>query len=386
MAALTTWALGMLWFSKTAGVRHDYRYYLRQWQLVLNGKNPWSTDNAYGPLHNVLAYLLRFDQLAPKLVMSLSLAFAVTLIGRELLRKRVSPSSLFLYILVLPAHCVVISVGFAYGLNDALTAALISFALIARVRGHDATAGIMLGLAVLLKYYPAVLVPFFALENGRLRWRVLVVAAASVMLGLAASALVWGDSFLGAFKYGAVREPKLLSVLASLQSLPTPISGSALLGWLIRVNSVHVALVVVLTVALSMRLRLHFIEASVLGLLATLLTFKVGHPQFYLPWLCLVAALPLVAEASALRLLWTALPYVLFLDIFQYGYAWGANGYYHKLSVVRRLVGFASFALGTATIALHLVSAYKRSVASEPLRSGAPRVRPGTQSDELENH
>lgn len=354
----------MLWLSQTSGARHDYRHYLRQWKLVLNGKNPWSTDNAYGPLHNVLAYLLRLDQLAPKLVMSLGLAMAIGLIGRELLRQRAAAPQLILYLFILPAHCVVISVGFMYGLNDALTAALISFALVARVHKRDVLAGVMLGLAVLLKYYPALLVPLFALEHGRLRFRLLAATAVCVALGLAASVLIWGDSFLRAFTYGATRGPKLLSVLASMQSLSKSIRGSAVLGWLIRINSLYVALIAALSLVLGIRLRLHFIEASVLGLLATLLTFKVGHPQFYLPWLCLVAALPLASEASAERLQWTTLPYVLFLDIFQYGYAWGTHSYYDHLSIVRRFVGFAAFALGTATIVTHLVIAHKRSSVS----------------------
>lgn len=361
IAVLTAWALGMLWFSQASGVRHDYRYYLRQWQLVLNGKNPWSTDNAYGPLHNVLAYLLRLDQLAPKLIMSLSLVLAIALLGREHLRKSAAASNLILFLVVLPAHCVVISVGFAYGLNDALTAALITFALVARVHERDITAGALLGLAVLLKYYPAVLVPLFALEHGRLRLRLLVASGACIALGMAVSVLIWGDSLLHAFTYGAARDPKLLSVLASLQSLPKPISGSAVLGWLIRINSLCVALVSVLSLVLAIRLRLHFIEASVLGLLVILMTFKVGHPQFYLPWLCLVAALPLADKASADQLQWTALPYVLFLDVFQYGYTWGTDSYYHQLSVVRRFVGFAAFALGAATIAAYLLSIHKRS-------------------------
>jgi hypothetical protein len=140
-----------------------------------------------------------------------------------------------------------------------------------------------------------------------------------------------------------------------LQAKPELVGGSGVLDVLIRFNSVSVVFVVVLSFALGLRLRLHFLEASVLGLLATLLTFKVGHPQFYLPWLCLVAALPLAQRASADRLLWTLLPYVLFLDLFQYGYTWGANGYYHQLTEVRRFGGFVSFGLGVATIMTYAV-------------------------------
>ena len=29
-----------------------------QWQLVLDGRDPWSTNSAYGPLHNAFALLV----------------------------------------------------------------------------------------------------------------------------------------------------------------------------------------------------------------------------------------------------------------------------------------------------------------------------------------
>ena len=49
------------------GVRHDYGDYLKQWALVLEGADPWSTNNAYGPLHNAFAWLVPIGELAPKL-------------------------------------------------------------------------------------------------------------------------------------------------------------------------------------------------------------------------------------------------------------------------------------------------------------------------------
>jgi hypothetical protein len=56
IVAIGIWSLAMLWLSLASGTRHDYNAYLSQWKLVLSVVNPWSTDNAYGPLHNLLAY------------------------------------------------------------------------------------------------------------------------------------------------------------------------------------------------------------------------------------------------------------------------------------------------------------------------------------------
>ena len=46
------------------GARHDYLAYLNHWNLLLEGKNSWATNetnvghNAYGPFHSFSAYLL----------------------------------------------------------------------------------------------------------------------------------------------------------------------------------------------------------------------------------------------------------------------------------------------------------------------------------------
>ena len=68
-SATVLWSLLMLWlcYGEIGG---DYRSYLRQWQLVLDGDDPWSTNNTYGPLHNVLAFLMPWGPFAPKSIHS----------------------------------------------------------------------------------------------------------------------------------------------------------------------------------------------------------------------------------------------------------------------------------------------------------------------------
>ncbi len=112
---------------------------------------------------------------------------------------------------------------------------------------------------------------------------------------------------------------------------------------------------------IAWRTKLHWLETSVLGLLAVLVTYKVGHQQFYLPWLFLVAALPLAATGSARRLAWACIPMVLFLSVFQWGYAYGSDGYHQILGAVRQNVGFFAFALAVLTFALYAAPARLRA-------------------------
>ena len=114
---------------------------------------------------------------------------------------------------------------------------------------------------------------------------------------------------------------------------------------------IFVAVVALLSVLVAWKTRMHWLEASVLGLMAVLVTYKVGHQQFFLPWLVLVAALPLAGTQGARRLALICIPTVLFLSVFQWGYAYGSDGYRQVLGGVRQNVGFVAFALALATFA-----------------------------------
>jgi hypothetical protein len=361
--ALVIWSAGMIWLSVKSGVRHDYRNYLLQWNLVLSGENPWSIGyaNAYGPLHNLLAYASTLGPLGPKLIIVTALIAANALLVAELLRTSRIDSDYVVYLLAVPTNVLIISMAFAYGLNDALVAAFIACAIVARCRGQMVLTGGILGLAILLKYYPIFLVPLFALRNGRFCWRLIAGATAMTIMGLTATMLAWGDTFLAAFSSGVERPPKLLSILSALEGHPLLIGSSDVVAFLVRANSMFVIAAAMLIVFVAWNLRLHWLESSVLGLLAVLLTYKVGNQQFFIPWLFLVAALPLAQTDSARRLAWFCVPFVLFLSAFQWGYEYASDYYRNVHGEIRRNVGFVAFPLGMAIIAAYF-STYRRSI------------------------
>jgi hypothetical protein len=352
-AAVALWSCAMLMVAIFGGVQHDYVSYLGQWNLVLRGANPWSTDNAYGPVHNMLALLLPLGRLAPKLVIAGALVAANAMLVRELVNDRGLGGLGYGYILAIPANFLVVTMGFVYGLNDALAAAFVSMAAIARYRERLLLAGFILAIAILLKYYPVFLVPLFALRNGRISVRLIAAAAITTIVGLGLAFAVWGDALLAPFYLGIERGPKILSVLSALQTHPLLI-GPGILDFLIRTNAVFVTAIGGLAIFTAWKMQLNWLEASVLTLLAILLAYKVGHQQFYIPWLFLVAALPLAGTASSLRLRTLCLPFATFLSAFQLGYflSNGTPGF----TIVRHYVGFAAFPLGVATIAAYFLS------------------------------
>jgi len=339
------WSLMMIRLSIMAGIQHDQVSYTGQWRLVLSGNNPWATDNAYGPLHSLLAYLLFLGPYGPKLALVLAFLGANTLLVQQLAAARGKVSLADVYTLIVPTNFLVIATVCVFGLNDSLVAALVVGAAVARFRCYLLLSGCLLGLAVLLKYYPIFLVPLFAVDDRRFKISLVAGAAVTTVVGLGAALLAWGDSVLIAPLFGHARSPRMLSVLFALETNPGLVGGPVVLAALARINTICVLVVGAGSVLIALKRHLHWLEASVLGLLAVLLTYKVGHQQFYLPWLCLVAALPLTGTPSGRRLARLCLPLVMFLSAFQLSYFLG-DEVFTQLEQLRRYAGFAVLFLG----------------------------------------
>lgn len=346
-AALTLWSLLMLWLGWSYGVLHDERGYIGQWQLLLDGADPWSTNNAYGPLHTVIGFLLPWGPLVPKFFMVGTLLVANAALVLELMRERDMSPIQIIYLLAIPTNVLVLGVGVIYGLNDAFVAALLVFAVLLRNRGNLLAAGALVGLAALTKYYPLLLLPFFALDGSRLRWSVIASGAAVFCFGLAAAVAIWGPGPLDAIIHGSNRSPKLLSILATLKSL---FGDEGIVRWLIRYNTYFVVLGVAAAFLFAWRARFNWLEGAVLGYLVMLTLYKIGHQQFYLPWLFMVASLPLVNKQSADRMAIILLPAVLLLSLYHFGYFAG-DRYHNMLGWVRSYGGFIAFLVSAASIA-----------------------------------
>ena len=91
------YSVSMIWLAVRGGVQHDYHGYMNQWNLVLTHLNPWSTDNAYGPLHNLLAYAMYFGPLVPKLIIVSILIIANALLVVEIWKTRKNINDYLIY-------------------------------------------------------------------------------------------------------------------------------------------------------------------------------------------------------------------------------------------------------------------------------------------------
>ncbi len=352
ITALITWSLLMLALCDAFRKKHDYGNYVQQWRLVLNGADPWSTDNAYGPLHNVIALLLPFGVLVPKFFMVGALLAANFALAMSLLRTRGMSPILVVYLAAVPTNVLTIGVGVTYGLNDALVAAFVVAAILFRFRDRLFAAGAMIGLAALLKYYPLLLLPLFALNGRRLEWSVIAAGVAIFCVGMIAAFAVWGESAFHGIGFGVNRHAKLLSIIHPLEHL---LSGAAWVRWSLQYNAVLVVSAVAAVFLWAWKNERHWLEAAVLGYLAMLIFYKCGNQQYYLPWLFMVAALPLVGQRSADRMAIILLPVVLLLSLYQFGYEFGTDQYHNQLGWVRDYGGLIAFPVGVLAIAVCMI-------------------------------
>src|SRR5262249_20086491 len=100
------------------------------------------------------------------------------------------------------------------------------------------------------------------------------------------------------------------------------------------------------------------------GYLAMLTLYKVGHQWFYLPWLFMVASLPLVGKQSADRMAIILLPVVLLLSLQQLSYQF-TDSYNSELDWPRRYGGFIAFLVSAVSIAVCAVDLWMHRHASD---------------------
>jgi len=308
-----------------SGVVQDYYFFLQMWREVWLGHDPWFSAygvfgkyplNAYGPLFNILAIPALVNRLLPKLLFCAAyLVFSLWLIkprGQDQL-----PFGPLLIVWFWIPYCwVELAI---FGHFDVLVGLLCAAAVESRVRQRDVISGVCLGLGVLLKYLPIVLLPFLLLDRQRPRYRLLSAAAVTVALGLGASVLLWGPSTFRPLIFAAGRSSHHLSIYRVLKGDYSP------LRWLEFKKNIDQAAPFVMLLALLWGWRFarkRLIEpapAAVLAVLVTLMFYQVGFAQYHIV-LFVLASYWLLSTRQAVRgemLLWIALGcYFGWLSIF----------------------------------------------------------------------
>lgn len=318
------WTVFAFGYSITRGIVHDYPAYLDQWENILAGGDPWDGSmparNAYGPVHTIMAPLIEIHPLLPKLLMVAAFLAMNLIFIRRLSLQRTATWQVALYALFIPLNGCILIWGIAYGDNDILVAALVGFALLARSDKRLMLAGFLLGLAVMLKFYPLALIPLFALDRRSISLRLMITAGITTFAGLFISFLYWGGNSLSSILFASQREPSMNSIWALLIEHGLLRNSPEIEQLLIDYNIFLVGLVFCAWIAAAWWWKVPWLPSSIVGLLLILLTYKVGHGQFYVSWLVLCAGLTLQRSQRDQNLAIACLPAALGASVVAVGF------------------------------------------------------------------
>lgn len=315
-----------------SGLRNDYALYVGAWSIVNDGGDPWYglAFNAYGPAFNAMAPLLHVDELVAKVLFTIVWIVLAGVVIASALRNhdgapgdRATRTWLAAVLVLNPLFLISTAL---FGTFDVLVAATCIGAVLAFRRDRMVLAGVLIAIGVLLKFYPAVLVPVLAVSCVTRSDRRSFVGASigAAAAGFLVSLATWGSSTFEPFRTGGERPSTMTSIFRFLRGRWSPLRSV----WTNPdVDAVSAPLVVIAVLAVAWythRRRLDATVASTLVLAVTFLTYRVGHPQFVQVVVLLSALLIATGEMRGPRPIGAALAYGLWFGFVQVAYVWTA--------------------------------------------------------------
>ena len=326
------------------GSRHDYSLYSITWQGVLN-QDPNIYYHSYGPLHLFFAFIFNLNPLLPKIIYGILFSIFQIFLFLKLLK--LEDKFLLLFYISIPCNFLIIATVYFYGINDSIVTFFLFFSLIFKLDKKDVLSGIFLSVSILTKIYPILLVPFFILDRKKINIKLLFSLIVSLIVIMLISFYFFGNKLiLDPFMFGAARDPKLLSILASL-SYDFP--ESLIVKKLIENNSFIVLVSTLMTIIFCLIKQTRILVSLILTYLTILITYKVGHMQFYLP-LCAFFSLLLIYEKKYLDIFYIVLPLIILLSFTQLIYS-TTSGFdlmsqsEYNFEIIRQKIGYIFFTI-----------------------------------------
>ena len=282
-----------------SGVRPGaYTDYLAEWREAMAGHDPWRPSgdtplNAYGPLFNALGLLAWLDPIAPKLLFASGyVAFVAWLVLRTARDRSPRRTHAVIALCLLnPFPWVEIA---HFGFFDVLVGVACVGAVHAARRGGDRLSGALVGVGILVKFLPAVVLPVLASGGRRLRPNLVGAAVVVASAGMAASFALWGPSTFDPIRFAAGRSP-VLSIYDVLGSPDSPLG----LGLKFDLASLEKPLILAAEAALLAWCwwrKAGPAVSALLAVLAVLLFYRSGYNNYQMMAFCLLAYLFAAAQ------------------------------------------------------------------------------------------
>jgi hypothetical protein len=324
---------------------------MHEWELTMLGQNPWAypdgglTPNSYGPLFNILAPLWKLHFLLPKLLFC-ACWFSLSYWFFGLCRGKKSGYFLGWILFLSPFFWIEIPL---YGHFDILVAAAVVLSVHCLRQGKEIKSGALLGLGVLIKFIPIVILPFLAFEKGVFKHRFFFSCMAAILIGFLISFAVWGSSTFAPITFSIERESKLTSIFMFLSGRYSPLRLFYEKPNLDFLSVPAVAIFLLTSFIFHIRNHWDALASSLFALLGVLLLYKVGHPQFQTIAFILLAYYFVenfqnFVNSQSLRL--SSIAYFIWYNIYQISY-YLSDGLNREPGLgLRHFGGLLTFVLG----------------------------------------
>ncbi|RYC51565.1 glycosyltransferase family 87 protein [Flagellimonas olearia] len=256
---------------------HDYIAYVKQWRIISDGGNPYlgkASDNAYGIIYNLFAYLHVTDLVAvPRGLWILFYFFTISKLCNFISHQNpeVNLTWLKLFLLVNPLFLIF---GVKYGSNDVFLSSLVLLGIILYLEKKSLLSGIIIAIAVGFKFVPLLIIPFLIFNNNlKIDYKFLCSSIITITLIYFMGYLEWGNGIIRPLVLGTERVSKIFSIFRFLKA-----NG-------INLDSYSTILVISGAIGSFLAYVIFKLDRTMSILfcwLNILLLYKVGHPQFYL--------------------------------------------------------------------------------------------------------
>jgi len=329
---------------------HDYITYTLNWDHILLGGDPWLgaqpdqsiPQNVYGPIYVLFAYPYSVYNKLPRIIWTLFLyGLSYWLITQIFNSSRIDENYKIILslVLLLSPFLWITSVYFAQ--FDIVVASLSLSAIEAKRRGRNVLSGILISMAVSLKYYPIVIVPFLFISKKKADVKFITSFILFTAIIFVTSYGIWKDSLFIPIKLAASRPSKLLSIFRFLRGeysflkLCNGINNADIFSLPLLIISGGTVFIIHLIKDMD------FITGSVLAVTVTLLFYKVGHQNYHVVLYISLIYWIIFTDFSKRVSATAIIIYMLFINLFQIGYMkflWGG-----KWSFVRDICGLPAF-------------------------------------------
>ena len=329
---------------------HDYVTYTLNWDHILSGEDPWLgaqpdqsiPQNVYGPIYVLFAYPYSVYNKLPRIMWTLFLyGLSYWLITQIFNSSRIDESYKIILslVLLLSPFLWITTVYFAQ--FDIVVAVLSLAAIEAKRRGRNVLSGILISMAVSLKYYPIVIVPFLFISKKKVDVKFITLFILFTAIIFVTSYGIWKDSLFIPIKLAASRPSKLLSIFRFLRGeysflkLCNGINNADIFSLPLLIISGGIVFIIYLIKDMD------FITGSVLAVTVTLLFYKVGHQNYHVVLYIYLIYWIIFTDFSKRVSATAIIIYILFINLFQIGYMkflWMG-----KWSFVRDICGLPAF-------------------------------------------